>query len=130
MELTLNDFFINMKTLPPEGTPEFDDLVAWEIEKCMGGVTVDGVFFSGFLYWHLNHWSIRADDEDEYGNIVRRKAIASLRDNEWLVCEYLERCRIERKGYLHIGVRQFGKSEIMASYLAYHATLFQMTQNV
>lgn len=130
MEATLNDFFINMTSIPPEGTEAFEELVDWEIEKLLGGITIDGVFFSGFLYWHLNHWSIRADDEDEYGNIVRRRAIASLRDNEWIVADYLEQCRIERKGYLHIGVRQFGKSEIMASYLAYHATLFQMTQNV
>lgn len=130
MAATLNDFFCNLSHIPPEGTRAFDDLMKWEIDKCLGGITIDGVFFSGFLYWHLNHWWIRDDVEDEYGNISREKLRASLRDNEWLVCNYLERCRVEKKGYLHIGVRQFGKSEIMASYLAYHATLFQHTQNV
>jgi len=46
------------------------------------------------------------------------------------VAEYLEMCRVQKKGYLHIGVRQFGKSEIMASYMGYHAVLFEHTQNV
>ena len=125
-----SDFFRNRKTIPPKGTEAYDKLVKEEEARCLGGVMVDGVFFSGWLYWHLNHWFIRDDIEDEYGNIVRRKLLPSLRDNEWIVADYLEQCRIEKKGYLHIGVRQFGKSEIMASYQGYHATLFQNTQNV
>lgn len=130
MTLTFDEFFYNLKDLPPEGSDEFHQLVEWEIEKCMGGVTVDGVFFSGFLYWHLCHWHIRDDVEDAHGNILRKKMLASLRDNEWIVAAYLEQCRVDKKGYMHIGARQFGKSELMASYLAYHATLFEHTQNV
>lgn len=129
-EIKFSDFFKNKKNLPPKGSDSYKKIVKEEEDKCLGGVNVDGVFFPGWLYWHLNHWYIRDDVEDEYGNIVRNKLLPSLRDNEWLVSEYLEQCRIEKKGYLHIGVRQFGKSEIMASYLAYHATLFQNTQNV
>jgi hypothetical protein len=128
--LRYQDFFLNQTNLPAEGTPEFDALIEEEIDRMMGGVWVGGIFFSGWLYWHLNHWFIRDDYEDEYGNIKREKTLCSLRDNEWLVAGYLEQCRIEKKGYLHIGVRQFGKSEIMASYIAYHATLFEYTQNV
>lgn len=130
MNLQIDEVFSNLKNLPPIGTEEYEDLVEWEIKKLMGGVHIDGVFFSGFLYWHLFHWHIIDDYEDEYGNILRNKMRASLRDNEWEVAEYLERCRVERVGYMHIGARQFGKSELMASYLAYHATLFQNTQNV
>lgn len=129
-EIKYLDFFKNRKTIPSKGTEAFEKLVKEEEARCLGGVTVDGIFFSGWLYWHLNHWWIRDDIEDEYDNIVRRKLLPSLRDNEWIVSEYLEQCRIEKKGYLHIGVRQFGKSEIMASYQGYHATLFQNTQNV
>lgn len=129
-EIKYSDFFKNRKTIPSKGTEAFEKLVKEEEARCLGGVTVDGVFFPGWLYWHLNHWWIRDDIEDEYDNIVRRKLLPSLRDNEWIVSEYLEQCRIEKKGYLHIGVRQFGKSEIMASYQGYHATLFQNTQNV
>lgn len=132
MNLTLNDFFYNIEKrgLPPEDTEEFDDLVKWEEQKCKGGVYVDGVFFSGWLYWHLNHWWIRDDYEDEYQNIQRDIYRPSLRDNEWIVAQYLEECRLQKLGYMHVGVRQFGKSEIMASYIAYNAILFQHTQNV
>src|SRR6476469_4325961 len=119
MNITINDFFYNIKDLTIEGTEEFDKLIDVEIAKCLGGVYVDGIYFSGWLYWHLCHWWIRDDYEDEYGNIQRKKLRASLRDNEWIVAQYLEQCRIDRKGYLHVGVRQFGKSEIMASYIAY-----------
>jgi hypothetical protein len=129
-EIKFSDFFKNKKVIPPKGTDAFDKLVKEEEARCLGGVMVDGVYFSGWLYWHLNHWWIRDDIEDEYGNIVRGKLLPSLRDNEWIVAQYLEECRVEKKGYLHIGVRQFGKSEIMASYQGYHATLFQNTQNV
>jgi len=125
-----SDFFRNKKALPSAGTEEFNSLVKEEETRCLGGVYIDGVFMSGWLYWHLNHWWIRDDAEDEHGNIIRKKLLPSLRDNEWIVSKYLEQCRIEKKGYLHIGVRQFGKSEIMASYQGYHATLFQNTQNV
>lgn len=129
-DIKLHDCFLYQKHLPLKGSPEFDRMVEIEIDRCMGGIRIDGVEFSGWLYWHLNHWWIRDDVEDDYGNIQRRQMRASLRDNEWIVAEYLEQCRVQKKGYLHIGVRQFGKSEIMASYLAYHATLFQYTQNV
>ena len=129
-EIKFSDFFKNKKSIPPRGSDAYDKLVKEEEARCLGGGMVDGVFFSGWLYWHLNHWWIRDDIEDEYENIVRRKLLPSLRDNEWIVAQYLEECRVEKKGYLHIGVRQFGKSEIMASYQGYHATLFQNTQNV
>ena len=125
-----SDFFRNLGSIPAKGTKAYTALVKQEEDRCLGGVYVDGVFFSGWLYWHLNHWWIRDDVEDEHGNVVRRKLLPTLRDNEWVVANYLEQCRIEKKGYLHIGVRQFGKSEIMASYEGYHATLFEHTQNV
>src|SRR5688572_3492859 len=130
MQATINDLFYRLPNLPSEGTDEYEELVQWEIDKCMGGVTVDDVYISGWLYWHLNHWYIRDDYEDKYGNIQRGRMLASLRDNEWEVGQYLEQCRVEKKGYMHIGVRQFGKSEIMASYMGYHAELFEHTQNV
>lgn len=129
MKTTIKDWFYNL-TVPPEDSPEFRKFVKKEIDKCLGGVTMDDVYISGWLYWHLNHWYIRDDVEDEFGNINRRKMLASLRDNEWEVGQYLEQCRVEKKGYMHIGVRQFGKSEIMASYMGYHAELFEHTQNV
>lgn len=130
MEVKTTEFFKNMKSLPPPGTKEFSDLINWEVEKCTGGVTINGVFISGWLYWHLNHWWIRLDDVDKYGNDVRVVSLPELRDNEWIRAEHLEKCKVERKGYIEVGGRQGGKSEMEASYFGMNATLFENTQNV
>ena len=129
MEIKSTEFFKNMKTLPPPGTEEFRQLIKWEEEKILGGVNVNGVHISGWLYWHLNHWWIRIDDVDEYGNDVRRESLPELRDNEWMRAEHLENCKRERKGYIEVGARQGAKSETEASYFGMNAIMFQNTHN-
>ena len=123
-------FFKDIKEPPLRGTEEFNQLVDWEVEKLENGITIDGVHISGWLYWHLNHWKIRIDKEEDNGNITRITSLPYLRDNEWIRGEALEKCRVEKKGYMEVGLRQGGKSELEASFLAYNATLFKNTQNV
>lgn len=130
MEIKTTEFFKNIKKLPPPGTQEFNQLIDWELEKITGGITINGVHISGWLYWHLNHWWIRIDDVDEWGNDVRIKSLPELRDNEWIRAEHLENCRKEKGGYIEIGGRQGGKSEMEASYFGMNAITFQNTQNV
>lgn len=130
MEIKSTEFFKNMKTLPPPGSEEFNALIKWEEEKILGGVNVNGIHIPGWLYWHLNHWMIRIDDIDEYGNDVRIECLPELRDNEWIRAEALEQCKKQKKGYLEVGGRQGGKSEMEASYFAMNAVMFQNTQNV
>jgi len=130
MEIKTTEFFKNIKSLPPVGTKEFDDLVKWEEQKIKGGVNINGIHISGWLYWHLNHWWIRIDDTDEWGNEIRKESLPLLRDNEWIRAEYLERCRLEKKGYMEIGGRQGGKSEMEASYFGMNSIMFKLTQNV
>lgn len=130
MEIKTTEFFKNMKSLPPPGTQEFKDLIKWEEDKIKGGVTIQGVYFSGWLYWHLNHWKIRIDDVDEFGNDIRIECLPELRDNEWIRAECLEACKVQKKGYMEIGGRQGGKSEMEASYFGMNAIMFKNTQNV
>lgn len=130
MDIKTTEFFKNIKSLPPEDSDEFKQLIDWEVEKCTGGITVNGVFISGWMYFHLNHWWIRIDDVDEYGNDIRKASLPELRDNEWIRAEHLENCKREKKGYIEVGGRQGGKSEMEASYFAMNATLFENTQNV
>lgn len=125
-----SEFFINIKKLPPEGTKEFQDLVDWEIEKIKYGIRIGGVYISGWLYWHLNHWTIRKDVLDNYGNVERVAAKPDLRDNEWIRAEILERCKKEGKGYMEIGARQSGKSELEASYLSMNAIIYENSHNL
>jgi len=130
MEIKTTEFFKNIKKLPPPGSQEFEQLIDWEIQKIQGGVTINGVFITPWLYWHLNHWHIRIDHIDQYGNEVRIKSLPELRDNEWIRAEALERCRVEKKGYMEIGGRQGGKSEMEASYFGMNSIMFENTQNV
>jgi hypothetical protein len=130
MEIKSTEFFRNMKTLPSPGTEEFRQLIKWEEEKILGGVTINGVYISGWLYWHLNHWWIRIDDVDEYANDIRRELLPELRDNEWIRAEALEKAKETRTGYIEVGGRQGGKSEMEASYFGMNATMFKNTQNV
>jgi hypothetical protein len=130
MEIRSTEFFKNISSLPPPGTKEFEDLIKWEEEKIKGGVTINGVYFSGWLYWHLNHWWIRIDSKDNYGNDVRITSLPELRDNEWIRAEILEECKNLKEGYMEVGGRQGGKSEMEASYFGMNATLFENTQNV
>ena len=130
MEIKSTEFFRNIKTLPPPGTEEFKQLISWEEEKIKGGVTVNGVYFSGWLYFHMNHWWIRKDAVDEWGNDIRISSLPDLRDNEWIRAEYLEQCKRDKKGYMEIGLRQGGKSEMEASYFGMNALMFPNTQNV
>lgn len=130
MDIKVDQLFRNMTTLPSKGTDEFNRLVELEIEKCIGGVTIDGFHIPGWLYWHTNHWWIRVDSEDAHGNIVRIVSLPDLRDNELIRALALEECRVQKLGYLEIGLRQGGKSELEASFCAYNAIMFKDTQNV
>jgi len=113
-----SQFFINRTTpLPPPDTDEYLKLIKEEENKILGGITIDGIYISGWLYWHLNHWWIRIDSEDEFGNDIRVEQHPELRDNEWIRAEHLEKCRIERKGYVEVGARQGGKELINSSLL-------------
>lgn len=130
MEIKSTEFFKNMKSLPPKGSKEFEDLINWEEEKILGGVNINGVHIPGWLYWHTNHWWIRIDDLDEHGNDIRIECHPELRDNEWIRAEALEKCKQEKKGYLEVGARQSAKSEMEASYFSMNAVMFKNTQNV
>ena len=91
MEIKSTEFFRNMKTLPPPGIEEFRQLIKWEEEKILGGVNINGVHISGWLYWHLNHWWIRIDDVSlhdalEKTKISVEKEVKKLRSTvQWLL---------------------------------------------
>ncbi|HJT74374.1 MAG TPA: hypothetical protein VJ720_10155, partial [Chitinophaga sp.] len=130
MTISSTAFFKNLQQLPPPGTREFQQLIDWEMEKCIGGLTIAGVHFPGWLYFHTNHWHIRVDGKDQYGNIVRLTERPALRDNEWERAEALEACRQQGKAYMEIGLRQGGKSEMEASITAWSALMFENSQNL
>jgi len=110
MEVTSSLFYKNIKSVPTPDSEEYLPFFLEEKNKIENGVTIDGVFFSGWLYWHLNHWKIYFDKEDEYKNIRRTFERPQARDNEFLAAEYLERARIAKKGLCIFGSRRYAKA--------------------
>jgi predicted ester cyclase len=94
-------------------------------------VTINGIYIPGWLYWHINHWTMYIDEEDPINfNIKRINSRPQLRDNEWLIAENLVKAEAERKGLLIVGSRRLGKSEFEGSIVGRSATIFQGTQNI
>lgn len=121
------ELFINIKSIPDKLSKEYKPFFKEEMKKIKQGVTINGVKIPGWLYWHINHWSIDVDT-DVYGE--RKAQVPDLRDNDWLIGEYIDRAETERKGLLILGTRQFGKSETGASYEGRQSIAYQNSQNV
>lgn len=129
-----SEFLINMKPsdIPlNENSIYYDDFWANERHKAEYGLTVNGVYVSGWLYWHTNLWTIYDDIEDPINFSIKRKSFKpSFRDNEWLIAEALEEAGKLRQGVMIFGSRRLGKSEFSSSYIGRGATLFEGTENV
>lgn len=133
MSLTTSpELFINMKSIPTKDSREYKSFWKDEKRKVKEGVTINGVYIPGWLYWHTNHWIIDIDQEPDpvtgYGE--RKTQHPDLRDNEWLIGEYIHKAEQQHKGLLIIGSRQLGKSEFGASYMGRRAIGFKNTQNI
>lgn len=129
--ITSKEFFINMKSIPDESSEEYSSFFANERDKIQYGLTINGVYIPGWLYWHTNHWKINQDALDpRNGDIIRKFKNPQLRDNEWLIAEHIHRAEQERKGLLIIGSRRLGKSIFAGSYIGRNATIYQGTEHI
>jgi hypothetical protein len=131
MNYESKEFFKNIKSIPTETSSEYDAFFEEERRKITYGVTINGVYIHGWLYWHLNHWHIYTDAVDEIDNSIKRIFVRPYaRDNEWIIQEALLQAEKERKGIMLFGVRRFGKTEFEASYIGRSATMNKGSQNL
>jgi hypothetical protein len=129
--VTSPEMMINMKSIPDENSSEYDAFWQNEVRKIDHGVTINGVYLHGWLYWHLNHWKIYKDYEDKVNKTTKRVfERPNARDNEWIVQEGLIKAEKEKKGLMVFGARRLAKSEIAASYIGRSATIFEGSENV
>lgn len=130
--LTSKEFFINQKDIPTPDSKDYDNFFVNELYKIENGVTVNGIFYPPWLYWHLNHWFIFTDYKDDKGKAKRRISHPELRDNEWILAEHLEKAQKEgdKKGLLVVGSRRFGKTEFISSYVAYNSIVYYGSENM
>lgn len=121
-----SEFFINMKEsdIPPKGHPDRADFIKREREKCRNGVTINGVYITGRLYYHLNYHKILIDTPS--GDRIVSNPL--LRDNEWIIFNEYEKCIKEKRGFLIGGSRQISKTEFQCSTSLYAINLVKNTE--
>lgn len=137
-----------MKNRPPapEDLSYYDDLSPEELEfwkeedrKVLEGVNIDGYQFSGWLYWHINHWCINLDEQLPNGEVISKASTPLLRDNEIIINEALLKAEDfdnpvmdtrTRKGLIILGLRQMGKTTFESSYSGRSGVIFKGSQNL
>jgi len=125
-----SEWLINQSRLPDKTSQEYKPFFDFHKKLCLDGFVMDGVFINPFLYWHLNLWHTEVDVIDDRGRIYQKYANPTLRDNEWLVTNEIDRAHAEKRGLVILGIRRFAKSVLEASYIAWGATFDQNSQNV
>ena len=127
-----SDFLINQTPPPMEKDKEYVKFYLKHIEYCKSGVTVGGIYLSGWLYWHINFFKLTIDTFDDYGNIVPRIQNLSFRDNEFLLDYSLNKAYDDKRRLplMIFGTRRFAKSVFLASRVAYKSFIFQNSHSV
>lgn len=129
--ITSPEFFINMKKVPTPDSIEYKDFVKGEMDKLQYGVTINGVYISNWLYWHLNYWKLyRPEWNDKRGEVVDIYTNPQLRDNEWMIAESLHQAKKEQKGVIIIGSRRIAKTSFISSWVGLGATIYEGSQNI
>lgn len=126
------ELFLNIKSVPDRSSSEYEAFFQNELDKIRYGITINGVYIHGWLYWHLNHWKIYLDvlDKQDSSQIIRSFQRPDFRDNEWLIAENIKKAEDLKKGLLIFGTRRFGKSDFEASWIGRGATIFDGSENV
>src|SRR6187402_448048 len=127
--ITSKDLIINQKFSPSIDSEEYNEFWNIEAQKCKEGIWIDGIFISGFLYFHLNYFKCQLDVLDN-GRIVRKLSNPYLRENEWMIDDYIRRAEEAKKGLCILGSRRLAKSVYESSYITQRSTFYKGTQNV
>ena len=110
--------------------PKYKEFWKNERTKVERGVNIDGFQLSGWLYWHLNHWRINADELTSWGEIIPKSIVPGLRDNEVKINSLILEAELTKKGIPLGGLRQMGKSTFMSSYAGRSGAIYKGAQNL
>ena len=126
--------------LPVQRDPRYLPFWQEEERKVLEGVTIDGFHFTGWLYWHINHWWINKDKEvvttlpdgRVVKDIIPDSGRPDLRDNELIVNEGLIRAMDpnDRRHLNILGARQIAKTTFEASFLGRSGLIYKGSQNL
>jgi hypothetical protein len=132
MNLDSKEFFVNVKSLPDPDSEEYSAFWEEEDKKITEGVTINGFYFSPFIYWHLNYWSIYVDTL--VGNRqVRKLGRPQLWDTYLAVDETIQKAETHpdgKKGVVMVGSRRISKSVLTSSYITHKAVTQKGSDNL
>lgn len=132
MHLDSPEFFVNMKRVPDKESVDYVSFWENEDKKITEGVTINGFYFSPFIYWHLNYWSIYVD------SIVGKRQVRQLdRPQLWdtylAVDETIQKAETHpegKKGVVMVGSRRISKSVLTSSYITHKAITQKGSDNL
>ncbi len=119
-----------MKNLPDKDSVEYREFWKNEVKKIREGVTINGFYFSPFLYWHLNLWSIYVDTLAN-GRVLRKLDRPQFWDSFLLIDDTINKAENHpdgKKGVAIVGSRRLSKSVIITSKVAHQAIAYQNTE--
>lgn len=130
--ITSSEFLINVKDLPDPESAEYAEFWKNEDKKITEGVTINGIYFSPFIYWHLNYSSIYVD------TLVGKRTIRKLdRPQFWdtylevdEVFQKAENHEDGKKGVVLVGSRRISKTVLTSSYIAHKAITQPSSDNL
>lgn len=121
------EFFINMQSIPDTDSEEYDAFWESEDKKITEGITINGFYFSPFIYWHLNYASLYIDTQ-QGSRIVRKLGRPQLWDTYLAIDDVINRAETHeegKKGVVMVGSRRISKTMLTSSYIAHKATTLQ-----
>jgi hypothetical protein len=132
MSITSSEFFVNLKSIPDKESEEYSAFWDNEDKKITEGVTINGFYFSPFIYWHLNYWSIYVDKKVGTRQI-RQLDRPQLWDTYLAVDETIQRAENHpdgKKGVVMVGSRRISKSVLTSSYITHKAVTQKGSDNL
>ena len=121
------EFLINVKSIPDIDSQEYEAFWENEDKKINEGVTINGFYFSPFIYWHLNYASLYLDIQQ--GNrLTRQLGRPQLWDTYLEIDEVIHKAENHpdgKKGVVMVGSRRISKTILTSSYIAHKAITMQ-----
>lgn len=118
-----SEFLINVKSIPDPESREYTAFWENEDKKITEGVTINGFYFSPFIYWHLNYASLYLDIQ-QGKRVVRQLGRPQLWDTYFEIDNAITRAETHedgKKGVVIVGSRRISKTMLTSSYIAHKA---------
>lgn len=124
--LAYRDWFINQKVPDKRNPQEYNKFWLKHLSYCKTGLWCGGVYFSGWLYYHINFFKLSVNMIDEVTGETETEIINPMfRDNEWYFEYYYLKAQKQFASFMAVGTRRFSKTALAASRISWRTLLFK-----